>query len=72
MITWLFWPALAGYLFWHQRRTYAWAAVVSPFLITAMLYGMAAVEPDTPLFLALMVHGIVAARLIAEHFRNPD
>ena len=69
ILTWLFWPPLAGYLFWRRLNNYAWVSVVAPFVVTAMLYGMNEVDADTPFFLSLFLHGIVASRLIAEAFR---
>ena len=72
LLTWLFWPPLAGYLFWKQLRTYAWVSVAAPFLVSGLIYGMALVDPDMPLFMSLFVHGIVASRLIAENFRVTD
>ncbi|MEL7370200.1 MAG: hypothetical protein AAFN74_14875 [Myxococcota bacterium] len=69
ILTWLFWPPLTAYLFFHGLRTYGWVAAASPILITAMLVGSAYVDPDIPLFLSLLIHGIVASRLVAEAFR---
>ncbi|MEM7677326.1 MAG: hypothetical protein AAF449_15100 [Myxococcota bacterium] len=69
IVTWLFWPPLTVYLLYRGQRTHGFVAGISPLLITAMMWGGAIVDPDIPLFLSLLIHGIVASRLVAESFR---
>ncbi len=72
ILTWVFWPVLAGVLFWKGHRGSAWVSTVAPFAVTGLLYGLNRVDPDMPLFMSLFVHGIVGSRLVAEAFRVAD
>ncbi len=69
VLTWLFWPPLAAYMFWKGFKTYGLVCTAAPLMITALLVGIAQVEPDAPLFLSLFIHGIVITRLVAEALR---
>ena len=72
ILTWVFWPVLAGVAVCKGQRGFAWVSVAAPFAVTALLYGLSRVDPDMPLFMSLFVHGIVGSRLIAEAFRDPE
>lgn len=71
IVTWVFWPPLAVYLLWRGLRLYGALAIAFPFALTGLMYGMHAVDPDMPLFLSLLINGIVASRLVAEAYREP-
>ena len=72
ILTWLFWPPLAAYMFWRGAPLYGWVSIVSAPVITGMLIGLDQFDSDIPLFLSLFIHGIVASRLVAEAFRVAD